>query len=560
MLLPPVIERELKTALRKGDAPKARLRVARWAAVAAGVFILLSFVKGSSIGPTFHRVLFVWALFLAVVRPLQFTAGLFAEERRNQTLELLFLAGMSSGELFLTKLLSGMIVASSELLALVPFLTLPFLVGGVSLELFVATLVCLPTLLIFTLSVSIFASVLCKDDSQALLCAAIVGGVLSIATPLIDTIELILAGPLSLLPDLWLCASPGYGPFLVGTHSSLIGKAPFWNWTLITWLWSTFFLCSAAFILNRTWRHDPDQFVGVRWRHLWRSIVRGSKRTRSRLRRKLEANPFQWLVEQYRRPVVTAWALIVALSALWTIGLMSWQHRWLNPANFFAAAILLILPLEWLELHAAATRIAKDRSDGTLELLLTTPLTPREITEGQISGVRSQFRPVRRTVAGVCLAMMIGGLFTRTWNLPAMISYIGLWGLALTWAITGRPRAIARVMWIALNSGRSTLAVMRCYGAPWAWVWLLINVRLVLKHFGGTAFPSGSPTELILVVFAGVMTLIILAAKGREPDVTPHRLAHEMRCIAQEPLPSHNDPRFKHWDSRERFPVRRQAI
>ena len=53
---------------------------------------------------------------------------------------MIYLTGIGSFELFVTKFFSGMLLASNELLALVPFIALPFLSGGVSLHLLLARL------------------------------------------------------------------------------------------------------------------------------------------------------------------------------------------------------------------------------------------------------------------------------------------------------------------------------------------------------------------------------------------------------------------------------------
>src|SRR5579863_2036786 len=135
MFIWPVIERELSIALRKHKAGKSRFKMAALGALIVCCYLLLGLLAGGySGGAQLHFILFYACLFLAVVPPARICVGLFSEERRNQTLELLYLTGMGSGELFLGKLLGGVLIASGDLLALVPFLAVPFLSGGVSLD------------------------------------------------------------------------------------------------------------------------------------------------------------------------------------------------------------------------------------------------------------------------------------------------------------------------------------------------------------------------------------------------------------------------------------------
>ena len=134
--LAPLVRRELRIALRRRQLPKERFYVAASGAALVTLYLLLGLLDGSSsVGRKLHEWLFYIGLFLAVVRPTQATVGIFSEERRNQTLGLLHLTGMTSLELFVSKLLGGLLVASAGLLAIVPFLAVPFLSGGVSFQL-----------------------------------------------------------------------------------------------------------------------------------------------------------------------------------------------------------------------------------------------------------------------------------------------------------------------------------------------------------------------------------------------------------------------------------------
>src|SRR5262245_57715278 len=118
-----------------------------------GAGFCVAFLIASALGAvSFARQLQSWLLcagvYYAVVRTFSVTAGLFIQERQEQTLGFLFLTGMSIGEIFLTKVLGALLVAATTLLALVPFMAMPFLSGGVSFAVFWASVWCLPNLLL----------------------------------------------------------------------------------------------------------------------------------------------------------------------------------------------------------------------------------------------------------------------------------------------------------------------------------------------------------------------------------------------------------------------------
>ena len=126
VLLSPVVERELRVALHRRDARKARSRVARLGVLGVSLFLLFGALTGTnSWGGTLHFFLFLGGLGLAVGPAVQISVGLFAEEREQQTLELLYLTGMGSAELFIGKVVGGALVSSCELMALAPVVAVP---------------------------------------------------------------------------------------------------------------------------------------------------------------------------------------------------------------------------------------------------------------------------------------------------------------------------------------------------------------------------------------------------------------------------------------------------
>jgi ABC-type Na+ efflux pump permease subunit len=552
MILPPTVERELRVALRKRNPMSQRLRAAAAGLGISGFFMLFGLLGAMPRwGRSLHLYLFLGGLYFAVVRPAQACIGLFSEERRNETLELLYLTGMTSVELFTGKLLGGFLIASCELLALVPFLALPFLAGGVSMDLFLATAVCLPLLLCFTIAVTVLASVVCKDDGTTFVFTIALAGFLSLATPLPFGLGKALTGapPFS---EGWLWLSPAYAGLLVGTGFSAGRPAAFWPSAAFTALWAVLCLSLAAVFLARTWRREPDT---ARLTGFWPShffLLREDEARRAALRlRILDTNAFQWLAQRERRSVLSAWAGIAIVCLVWLAGWWAWPRYWPSTVNFFITAMLLIITVNTLRLHAMARRIGEDRRDGMLELLLTTPLSPAEIVSGQLAAVRSQFRPVRWTLFGLCLLMAWGGWLTRHWNVTGLVSYGLVWSLFLVWSVSPREDSALLTMWVALNTGRPTFAVVRAQGraSGWSWLWILFNLKQALSGWGRSAFhfPSGSTAELVIV--APIVSFILLAAllgKATRSSIRSQIIGH-MRLLAQQPVPDPDDPRLKKW-------------
>ena len=384
--------------------------MARYGVIGVSLFMVFGTLMGTaSWGGTLHFYLTLAGLSLAVGPALQNSVGLFAEERRQQTLELLYLTGMGSGELFVGKLLGGVLVSSCELIALAPLVAVPFLSGGLSFELFVATAACLPTVFVLVLAVGSLASVLCKQEGTALVVSAVLVAAWCLALPLPYNLGYWLTGTVPFERS-WLALSPALGPWMVTRNFAGFRPSDFWVWTAVMWAGSAVCLGLAAGILKRNWRRDLEG-VGVQgWSARWEALVLGSAGWREALRRRvLGVNAYQWLAQQDRLPALQAWGFLAFVCVFWLLGWCAWPRLWPSTLNFYSTAAVLLVGLDVLGSHAAARRMAADRRGGALELLLTTSLSPGEMLAGQQAALRLQFRPVKWGY-GAVLLLLVGGV------------------------------------------------------------------------------------------------------------------------------------------------------
>ena len=578
----PLIERELRVALRKRRPVRGRLKVAGLAAGGSVLFVLLAaLAEDRSAGQSLETLLYIAGLNFVVQTPM-LTAGALAEERRNQTLGLLFLSGLSAGEVFVSKFLSSALVAFTNLLAIFPMLALPFLIGRVSYDLFLATVCVLPVLMLFTLAMSLLASALAREEGTAMVLAIVLGTLLCASAPTIYLAQSHFSP--GARPSLWwLRLSPAYGPQLIwsgfrsGFHANERGE--FWQNLAMTLGWSASALGVAAFALSRLWReHESEGTGGAGWREQWRGFMHGNRESRQRLARLwLETNPFVWLAGRNRQSATLGWLITGGIVLVWLLCCAFWPRQWPEVQIFFITATLLNSVLAWLTRHSAAQEIGHARRDGVYELLLTTPLNPNEIVWGVMEAVRLQFRTLANFVLLLNVLMMLGGLMSRRWNGGALMVYFLIWFflLAWSWSLGHRMSRVLPVMWASLNCGCPAHAVWRTSGFnSWTWIWVLYNVQNLGRGF--RRFPTGSTGEVVLVSVFALMWLIVWLVRrinngsmhaqelkwdsqakvwvSRHSSIFEPRLVREFREIVREPLPDPSDPRFKKWNATERFP------
>jgi hypothetical protein len=251
-VLPPVIERELRMALLRRKA-RAQWMSAAW--IAGGITFFFVFFFGLTSSPLKGRTLFHLLFGLACLgvasRGFGLTADLFSEERRQGTLGLLVLTGLTPLEIFANKLFGAVLLSSYGLLAGLPFFAMSFLAGGVSGTQFLCALVFLVNALLFCLALGLLASVLHRDGGQAQASAVAAGAILCLAAPLARWIAGSIFGNGTFGQE-WMASSPAYAGYQAFSGFVRVSTRLFWESSGISLAYSLTALLVAAVVLQRT--------------------------------------------------------------------------------------------------------------------------------------------------------------------------------------------------------------------------------------------------------------------------------------------------------------------
>ena len=318
------------------------------------------------------------------------TADCISEERRNGTLGFLFLTRLKGHDVVLGKLAARGIPAVYSLLALFPALALMLLVGGVSAKVLFEFMMALLNALFFALATGVAMSALFRSRPAS---EWMTGGLLAMLFILLPVVGLILTAngvepwatelPLFLSPiptlEFWVQLTSLSGGGM--RRSTLLGS--FWASLGFTHLMAWLLLWLAGLRLARAWRE-----TGPSRRLTWRDHVRqwryGNAGQRLARRRDcLDRNPFFWLAARDRWATAGFWWLlgVTILELAW----MALQLRW-NEAIGMASLLgffgWYFAPKFFLAASAVST-LATERREGTLELILATPLSLGDIFRGQ---------------------------------------------------------------------------------------------------------------------------------------------------------------------------------
>jgi hypothetical protein len=528
--------------LRKGAARRLWIASATVAGAMTIVFLIAAMASSSlTDGSVLFRWLFILGTGSAIYFGLQVTADLFSEERREGTLGLLYLTGMSTAEIFASKLLVATLTCAYSLLVAIPFFSITFLVGGVPLTDFICALASFANGLLFSLAMGALASVVSREGSQAFTMALALAASLCLATPAWSWAREHLAKTPP-LDDRWHWLSPAAGPWMVYSRFRFGTPGNFVINSAVTFGYSLCALGIAGHILHRTWREDMMSPGLKSWMVRWQIWARGDADWRKRLQEDfMEENPIVWLAMRDRSAPMAARAFLIIVASAWMAGLSVWGKEWLQPAGFFVTALLLHVGLTGIVVHAAARCLGRERQGGGLELLLTTPLTAEQIVRGYWRALTRQFRGLLIALLGIDALFLVLGMSKGQPSVVAALSYVVVWwfiGGLFAFAMSDMAR---RAMWIALWTGRTSYAALhstRTYGFVTLYMLFLFG-RMLLQ-----GFPTGSLGELIFVVLMLGSLVFYLPSRKRMES----KLTNELRLIAAAPLAHPKDPRFRDWN------------
>ena len=474
MTVLPIVGRELRVAARRPGT--------YWLRVAAGFVAIAVFGWGAltllreNVPPAAHgrylfQALFGLAFACCLFIGARLTADCLSEEKRDGTLGLLFLTDLKGYDVVLGKLAATSLNSVYALLALLPVISLPVQLGGVAAsELWQSALVLLNTIF-FSLAAGLFVSTLSRNERKGMFATVFVS-LLAMFGPLI------LAGVLALgfsdrindPRDIWpvLALSPGYGLGYVLTRSSVFTGFPalpvesFW-WSLVmVQLLSWTLLLLASRILPRVWQTRDSNSRLERYRARLEQWAYGRAEARRAHRAALLGiNPFLWLVSRERWKPSYVWLYLGAVSGTWLWGWFNYDNLMFDRKTCVPTILLFQSFLKLWVVSETCNRLAEDRRIGALELLLSTPLTTREILRGQWLALRRQFaKPL--TVVLVLEFLLLRQQFTLSITLlnlamlladVATIGWVGMWlGLTarnLNRAILGTIALVLVLPWVA---------------------------------------------------------------------------------------------------------------
>ncbi len=493
--------------------------------------------KGSVMFGVLQPTLFSLIWLLAPIM----TCDSISRERREGTLGLLFLTPLQPVDVGIAKALSGILRAFTLILAILPVIAIPLLLGGVSgQDLLRAALMNLMAL-IGAIAAGLLASSRCREFSRAALLSLLLS---VLALLLLGNLQIawflhqMFAGNLGPIPNEPM---PGWvllglmtlGPWIVSSNVASIWQQPQIGTTPdILWvclgqvIFALLLLAGILALLNRNLRKLSVETGLTKRQHWWWQTFctpRLFKRTFTRVNRGLlNRNPIGWLQRRTWTARITTWGwlgTLVTVEAFLVTGRMGWNGLMeVQPviAAFLGVGITF----------SAADSFRKERETGALELLLVTPLTVRQVIWGRLFGLWGQYLPMFLLLIGTWW-------YIASWR--AWQNTEGLWmlrygfGLVFTSSfaflpVIGLYQSLRRhnffTAWLNTTIFGLVIPLLTPILTLLIWRWLAIRTTGILPYYGEALLLG------CLMASAAIQAAFAWrAALGASKDLTERRFA-----------------------------------
>jgi len=490
MTLLPIVDRELRVASRRRATYSSRVWVALLTAVLAGWIILNlpQFVPTTVAGASLFRSL-SWAGVLAVlISGTAATADCISSEKRQGTLGLLFLTDLRGYDIVLGKLAATALQVFYAVVAMMPVLAIPILMGGVTPGEFWRIVLSLLNLVFFGVTAGIFASSLSRIERKAVGAAFLLVGFMTLGMPIIaEVIEA--SSQRSSWPDLLLSLSPVSACWKAQATNYSRAPSEYWISIATTFALSLVLLLIASNAAARVWADRPQRTGQFGWRHQVRRMLRGTTAVQRRFRTSLlDINPILWLASRERHVRLYPWIFLFSTAVVWVWGFV-FSAKIIRLEGTVVTFYVVHLILKYWFASAACASFSVDRDKGALEVLLSTPLRVTDVIEGH-------WLALRRLFAGPFLTLL------------------ALETILLSWiAGSGFLTPDERLLWVLFGFFGLILLFGDCAGIGWLGMWLAIREK--------TPHRASSSTVTIILTMPWLILALIRTLTGLLHIETP---------------------------------------
>ncbi len=521
----PIVDRELRVAARQRAVFWTRVGGAAAAILLSAWIMLIPGLQtpqrlGAALFTTVAIATFLYSAIAGLLR----TADCLSEEKREGTLGLLFLTDLKGYDIVFGKLAATSVNAFYAMLATFPVMAISLLAGGVSAGEFWRVVLVAVNNLFLSLAIGMFCSSICRDERRSMGLAVaimvVMAGGLPLAGGLIAEAKNIRPQPFFFIP------SPGYAAFMSFDETIRAFRTfnYFYHSVACVHAMAWMLLALSCYAVPRAWQDKVETRGGSRLRSIFRDIAYGAVARRARVRKvMLDINPMYWLAGRDRLKVALVWFFLLAVGLFWLWGSRKYPRDWKDQFTYVIFGLVLHTVMKFWISTEACRRFTADRRNGALELLLSSPISVRDILNGQLLALLKQFAIPALIIVLADIAFLFSYRQDEEW-VVVWVAGIAIFVadlIALAWVS----------MWTGLrsvNANRAAGAAMsRILVLPWLLFALMMTAVAIYDEFYRGTLPNWVDDEMTAVVawtlisgfvdvFFGVWAYRNLTTKFRE--------------------------------------------
>src|SRR5436190_11128759 len=307
----PIVARELRSASRRRSTYWLRSGAAL-AVIIAGTWLFLMLQRQ----PTRELAMFLFctltggAVLSSLLSGIRSTADCLSQEKREGTLGLLFLTDLKGYDVVLGKLAATSLNAFYSILAILPMLAIPLLMGGITLGEFGRMALVAVNALFFSLSLGICVSAMSRTARKAVSTTFVLLLLFTAGPPLMGAWS-VMFGSGQNPHTLYMLPSVGFNFFSAWDYAYKWHREQFWLSLGVIHAIGWIFLITAASTAPHSWQDRPRTVAGLRWRERWQLWSYGNISERLNFRRRLlEQGAFFWLAARARLKPMFVWGTL----------------------------------------------------------------------------------------------------------------------------------------------------------------------------------------------------------------------------------------------------------
>jgi len=235
-------------------------------------------------------------------------------------------------------------------------------------------------------------------------------------------------------------------------------------------------------------------------------------------------NPIAWREAAARNAtmwrILARWAFVIAGAAFGVMLVVVFARGGFTPNDFRTALLYTVVSefavITLIALNMAATSISREREDGTLDLLLTTPITQRDYLSGKQAGIIAYLLPLTAVPVGTLVLAGVYGLFAGTastvaYSIPGSAPPVTV-NLPVVLPESGLLAAMVMVPFLALCVIIGMQWSLKSKGTIGATMGAVAVVAVVGGTIGLCGFQAGRDLPVLGPVMAGLSPLSVVYA------------------------------------------------